>query len=1804
MALGTQGYPRNPQLLAPFGQSPPQSSSDLVWTDIEPPSLPSKGSKSFGFMPSFSPPRNQGGRSTRSTESHSAEDHASNTGSSNGHGHRELRKPKSFMNPLNVIRRARSRVRLDSEDRDMQAANKSPLPTFVSSAGDSSFLNMDPSSSRLRAVRGRDKKKSKGGAVPTDSSVAQPEFDLDLRRMEGIIDPSLIPKLSHSPPVSGIGFGEPSGSGFSAEGRALTPSSSSSSPPNLGGPVFSDPFISRPPSVRSRDSAQDHRRMSPRTIAPAAVPPHLVSPSGTQEGIAGWKAPPSWVSGDQPEPDVSSSEDEKAPSSKRKTRRRATLSRTLQSPGVEARNYKIRVHCGINEHRILTCSLATTAAQLSAVLNTTLFGREGREDHRLYLKERGRERMLAQTERPADIVRRRLEQAGYDVADGLDTLGEEDLSFLMKFVYKSTVLGPAEEDMIFTDYKNVDLTNKSLRTVPVVLYAHAEDIKSLTLSRNPMLDIPGDFVQLCTSLQELRLSNMSIKKVPQSVQNFRTLMGLDLSSNRIGDITDTFLYRLPDLQELRVQNNRMEKLPWYFPRLHMLRLLNISNNKFQDVPEEVCKMSSLEELDISFNMISQLPENVRSWHRLKVLTIVGNRVTRIPDSFQHLSTLAVLDCRRNNITELGAVSLLPSLEELLVGDNCVQALDLSSGPLLKKIHISRNDITQISLAPGPVGRMPVALTYLNVASAKLSSLDDLALGQLTSLEELILDRNKFRAIPESLGELSLLHSFSCSDNLLGALPSSIGRLQKLERLDVHNNNLTEFPAALWNCGSLERINMASNLIAHIRLPSPLPASASASSSASSPAVTVMLESALSSTATLVPTLADRKVSTAGSVAPSRLLPPLVKTLQRLYLGENRLTDDALPLLMILWELRVLNLSFNDIQELPRQFFKEIVLLEELYLSGNKLAGLPTEDLPRLNRLEVLYLNGNRLLTLPQELGKIINLAVLDVGSNGLRYNISNWEFDWNWNFNKNLKYLNLSGNKHLRIQTWQRQGDREGPSNGLLDRLAGFQELTQLRVLGLMDVTTTLAVNIPDDTEDRRVRTSVTLVNQLQYGIADNLGNREYLSMFDLVQPAFRGGRDEAIFAMFGRSHASPHNTHISKFLHDNFVSTFTEQLKTLDSSKGESYPDALRRTFLKLNRLTHDHLFSTYSTGANGRKMSQASHRSAGTLFGMSAADAAGGMSSIGASGVVAYFRGHHLFVANVGNALAVMSRRGQAQVVSVKHEPFDRNEIIRIRAAEGWVSPKGLVNDEADVSRSFGYYHLLPIVNARPDVSSLKLSELDEFLIIANNGLWDFVSYQTAVDIARSERADPMIAAQKLRDFAVSYGSDGTTMIMVISLAGMFTPRGQENDHPLQDAELFPPPRRNRKDEVGDNETGRLDPEISPPVGQVVLAFTDIVNSTHLWDVNETAMRTAVTMHHQLLRRHVRICGGYEVKTEGDAFMVAFTTVSAALLWCSSVQMLLLEEPWPKEILDLPEGRDVYDTEGTLIVRGLSLRMGIHCGAPVCEMDLVSRRMDYYGPMVNRASRVANSAAGGQILLSADALRELRVEAASVEFQLISTVDALQSLEPQYITVGERKLKGLEIPEVMTAVYPQKLLGRLHMPPAAVAAQPAPAAPTEAAAEHPNAEELSLDSAGAALPWVECSWTPKQVRELAQLAVRLQTLASGRVFRPLPVRKGSHAQVVAPADVDSGRFLYSDFGALVPTVSERASEAEVLGVFDFLLVQLELAVESLSARLDAPSGLAAGVETIRAALASRLQSGHPLDPGTLQQVLELLGR
>jgi adenylate cyclase len=310
------------------------------------------------------------------------------------------------------------------------------------------------------------------------------------------------------------------------------------------------------------------------------------------------------------------------------------------------------------------------------------------------------------------------------------------------------------------------------------------------------------------------------------------------------------------------------------------------------------------------------------------------------------------------------------------------------GPNLAALDAPHNQITQLSLVPGPVGRTPYALASLDISHAQLSSLDGLALGQLSSLRSLKLDHNQFHFIPDSLGDLQWLEVFSCAENNLHALPASIGRLQKLEVLDAHSNSLTELPVTLWNCASLSKINATSNLLSVWHNPSTAPISAGGAGISSSP-------DTLGSRTIQQQSFPERKAS-ASSLNSTRFLPPLAHSLEKLYLGENLFTDDALGPMTMLKELRVLNLSFNDLKDLPPSFFKNFTKLEELYLSGNELTTIPTEDLPKLTRLSVMFLNGNRLHTLPQELGKVMSLTVLDVGSNLLKYNINNWEFDWNW----------------------------------------------------------------------------------------------------------------------------------------------------------------------------------------------------------------------------------------------------------------------------------------------------------------------------------------------------------------------------------------------------------------------------------------------------------------------------------------------------------------------------------------------------------------------------------------------------------------------------------------------------------------------------------------------------------------------------------------------------------------------------------------------------------------------------------------
>ncbi|KAL8987415.1 MAG: hypothetical protein Q9177_003373 [Variospora cf. flavescens] len=116
-------------------------------------------------------------------------------------------------------------------------------------------------------------------------------------------------------------------------------------------------------------------------------------------------------------------------------------------------------------------------------------------------------------------------------------------------------------------------------------------------------------------------------------------------------------------------------------------------------------------------------------------------------------------------------------------------------------------------------------------------------------------------------------------------------------------------------------------------------------------------------------------------------------------------------------------------------------------------------------------------------------------------------------------------------------------------------------------------------------------------------------------------------------------------------------------------------------------------------------------------------------------------IYVANAGDSRSVLGVKGRAKPLSFDHKPQNEGEKARICAAGGFVD-FGRVNGNLALSRAIGDFEfkksadLSPeqqIVTAFPDVVAHNISDDDEFLVIACDGIWDCQSSQAVVEFVR---------------------------------------------------------------------------------------------------------------------------------------------------------------------------------------------------------------------------------------------------------------------------------------------------------------------------------------------------------------------------------------------------------------------------------------------------------------------------------------
>ena len=196
---------------------------------------------------------------------------------------------------------------------------------------------------------------------------------------------------------------------------------------------------------------------------------------------------------------------------------------------------------------------------------------------------------------------------------------------------------------------------------------------------------------------------------------------------------------------------------------------------------------------------------------------------------------------------------------------------------------------------------------------------------------------------------------------------------------------------------------------------------------------------------------------------------------------------------------------------------------------------------------------------------------------------------------------------------------------------------------------------------------------------------------------------------------------------------------------------------------------------------------------------------------------------------------------------------------------------------------------------------------------------------------------------------------------------------------------------------KTRTRDVSLAPKTPEVALMFTDVQQSTMLWNTNREAMEKSIEVHHRTMRQVISRHRGYEVKTIGDSFFVVHSDPEVMLKLAFEAQRALLDAQWPVEILTTPDSCVEVDKNGVMTFKGLRVRMGIHFGPVNSVYDDVSKGFDFYGDAVNTAARVESVAFGGQTLIS-DAVF-VRVKA------------TLEALNAGHVLIGDVRLKGIAV-------------------------------------------------------------------------------------------------------------------------------------------------------------------------------------------------
>ncbi|GFS32231.1 thylakoid-associated phosphatase 38 [Actinidia rufa] len=189
------------------------------------------------------------------------------------------------------------------------------------------------------------------------------------------------------------------------------------------------------------------------------------------------------------------------------------------------------------------------------------------------------------------------------------------------------------------------------------------------------------------------------------------------------------------------------------------------------------------------------------------------------------------------------------------------------------------------------------------------------------------------------------------------------------------------------------------------------------------------------------------------------------------------------------------------------------------------------------------------------------------------------------------------------------------------------------------------------------------------------------------------------------------------------------------------------------------------------------------------------------GSTATVMFTGNERIFIAHVGDSCVILSHSGKTEALTNPHRPYGSNraslqEIRRISKAGGWIV-NGRICGDISVSRAFGDMRFKTkknemlekgvkegrwsqkfisriqfsgdLVTATPDIFQIPLGPDAEFILLASDGLWDYMNSSDAVNFVRNQlrqHGDVQLACEALGRAALDRRSQDNVSIVIADL------------------------------------------------------------------------------------------------------------------------------------------------------------------------------------------------------------------------------------------------------------------------------------------------------------------------------------------------------------------------------------------------------------------------------------------------------